>query len=118
MWVNGRYPGIGAPPDGSLFDAHTNSWGVLEIKCPKSLQSVAPCEFADHLSAKPVKAFCLQQTPNGQFLKTNHAYYYQMQLQMGVCEVQWGYFVVWTPLGIHCEQIVFDATFFQPLLQS
>ena len=94
-----------------LFDAHTNSWGVLEIKCPKSLQSVAPCEFADHLSAKQVKAFCLQKTPNGQFLKTNHAYYYQMQLQMGVCEVQWGYFVVWTPLGIHCEQIVFDATF-------
>ena len=74
MWVNGRYPGIGASPDGLLFDAYTNSWGVLEIKCPKSLQSVAPCEFADHLSAKQVKAFCLQKTPNGQFLKTNHAY--------------------------------------------
>ena len=117
MWVNGRYPGIGASPDGLLFDANTNSRGVLEIKCPKSLQSVASCEFADHLSAKQVKAFCLKESPDGLFLKTNHAYYYQMQLQVGVCEVQWGYFVVWTPLGVHCEHIVFDATFFQPLLQ-
>ena len=74
MWVNGMYPGIGASPDGLLFDAHTNSWGVLEINCPKSLQSVAPCEFADHLPAKQVKAFCLQKTPNSQFLKTNNAY--------------------------------------------
>ena len=87
MWVNGRYPGIRATPDGLLFDAHTNSRGVLEIKCPKSLQSVAPCEFADHLSAKQVKAFCLQKSPDGLLLKTNHAYYYQMQLQVGVCEV-------------------------------
>ena len=33
-----------------------------------------------------------------------------------VCEVQWGYFVVWTPLGIHCEQIVFYATFFSAIV--
>ena len=111
MWVNGRYPGIGASPDGLLFDAHTNSWSVLEIKCPKSLQSVALCEFADHLSAKQVKAFCLQKSPDGLLLKTNHAYYYQMQLQMGVCEVQWGYFVVWTPLGVH-------ATFFSAIVAT
>ena len=65
--------------------------------CPKSLESVAPCEFADHLSAKQVKAFSLQKSPDGLFLKTNHAYYYLMQLQMGMCEM--GYFVVWTPLG-------------------
>ena len=28
MWVNGGYPGIGASPDGLLFDANTNSRGV------------------------------------------------------------------------------------------
>ena len=76
VWVNGRYPGIRASPDGLLFDAHTNSRGVLEIKCPKSLKSVAPCEFADHLSAKQVKAFCLKKSADGLFLKkkTNHVY--------------------------------------------
>ena len=47
-----------------------------------------------------------------QELRYAHAYYYQVQLQMGVCEVQWGYFGVWTPLGLYTENIVFDATFF------
>ena len=28
MWVNGRYPGIGASPDGLIFYANTNSRGV------------------------------------------------------------------------------------------
>ena len=119
MWVNGRYPDIGASPDGLLFDTHTNSWGVLEIKCPKSLQSVAPCEFADHLSAKQVKAFCLQKTPNGQCLKTNHAYYYQMQLQMGVC-VKFSVVTLWfgPHSGFTVNTFYLMLPFFQSLLQS
>ena len=81
-----------------------------------SLKSVAPCDFIDHFSDKQVKAFCLQKTADGLALKKNHAYYYQVQLQMGVCEVQWGYFVVWTPLGLYTEKIVFDATFFSAIV--
>ena len=33
-----------------------------------------------------------------------------------VCEVQWGYFVVWTPLEVHCENIVFDDTLFSAIV--
>ena len=83
-----------------------------------SLKSVAPCDFIDNFSDKQVKAFCLQKNADGLALKKNHAYYYQVQLQMGVCEVQWGYFVVWTQLGLYTEKIVFDATFFLPLLRN
>ena len=39
MWINGQYPGVGASPDGLLFDPHTSSHGILEIKCPMSLKS-------------------------------------------------------------------------------
>ena len=42
MWINGQYPGVGASPDGLLFDPHTSSHGSLKIKCPMSLKSVAP----------------------------------------------------------------------------
>ena len=44
MWISGQYPGVGASPDGLLFDPHTSSHGILEIKCPMPLKSVAPCE--------------------------------------------------------------------------
>ena len=83
-----------------------------------SLKRFMPCNFTDNFSAKQVKAFCLQKSADGLALKKNHAYYYQVQLQMGVCEVQWGYFVVWTPLGLYTEKIIFGATFLLPLLQN
>ena len=48
MWINGQYPGVGASPDGLLFDPHNSSHGILEIKCPMSLKSVTPCDFIDN----------------------------------------------------------------------
>ena len=119
MWVNGRYPGVGASPDGLLFDAHTNSWGVLEIKCPNSLQSVkcSPmrvrrpfvCQAGEGVLSAENAQWSISQNKS-------HLLLSDATPDHGVCEVQWGYFVVWTPLGIHCEQIVFDATFFSAIV--
>ncbi|KAK2178530.1 hypothetical protein NP493_540g02016 [Ridgeia piscesae] len=32
-----------------------------------------------------------------------------MQIQMAMCEMQWGYFVVWTPFGLHHEKVTYNA---------
>ena len=109
MWVNRRYPGIGASPDGVLYDPLTCSEGVLEIKCPHSLQTVDPNKFDELLTGKRLAAFYLKRDDTVTLKKT-HQYYYQIQLQMAVCEMQWGYFVVWTPCGLFYEKITYDST--------
>ena len=55
---------------------------------------------------------------NGKWaLKRNHTYYYQIQLQMTVCKVKYGDFVVWTEKEfaaerIEIERIEIDDVFF------
>ena len=111
MWVNQKYPGIGASPDGVLYDPVSCTSGVLEIKCPQSMRNDDPNKFDECLTAKRLTAFCLRRDESsGEMkLKVNHEYHYQMQLQMAVCEMQWGYFVVWTPCGMHFEKVLYDS---------
>ena len=56
MWINKRYPGMGASPDGILFDPISDTKGVLEIKCPMSLKSVDPNKFDECLTVKQLGA--------------------------------------------------------------
>ena len=118
MWINGRYPGMGASPDGILFDPISDTKGVLEIKCPMSLKAIDPNKFDECLTVKQLGAFCLKrdETDGTLKLKTNHPYYYQMQLQMAMCELQWGYFDVWTPHGVHYESVVYDVKLVDDIL--
>jgi len=95
MWINRQYPGIGASPDGLLFYPVSNTKGVLEIKCPMSIKNIDPKKVDKFLTGKKLASFCLKRDrSNIQKLKTNHPYYFQMQIQMSMCEMQWGYFVV------------------------
>ena len=118
MWINRRYPGTGASPDGILFDPISGTKGVLEIKCPISLKGIDPNKFDEILSGKQLGAFCLKrdQTAGVLKLKPNHPYYYQIQLQMAMCEMQWGYFVVWTPCGLHYEKVTYDVKLVDEML--
>ena len=40
MWINRQFPGIGASPDGLLFDPVSNTKGDLEIKCQMSIKRI------------------------------------------------------------------------------
>ena len=48
-------------------------------------------------------------------LKRDHAYYAQVQGQMGVTRAKWCDFIVYTGKGLYIERIPFDATFWQNL---
>lgn len=117
LWVNSKFPGLGASPDGIVSDIASGSSGVLEIKCPVSIKKVEPKNFSKALNRKQSSAFCLAMDGNSHCtLKRSHMYYYQMQMQMGVLEKKWGYFVVWTPTGLHCEKVEFDESLFNNML--
>ena len=56
---------------------------------------------------------------NGKWtLARDHAYYYQVQTQLGVCKLSYCDFVVWTEKGIAMERIAADVTFFESALDS
>jgi len=46
-------------------------------------------------------------------LDNSHSYYYQVQCQLGVTEMDNCFFIVWTPDRLHIEEIQADESFFE-----
>jgi len=83
---------IGASPDGMVFDRSSRPvFGLLEVKCPFT-------PFTKSLSvsqaAEQDTNFCLVNTDGQLQLKRQHPYYYQVQGQLAVCNMQWCDFFV------------------------
>ena len=57
--------------------------------------------------------FCMIKKDNDTWtFKRDHSYYYQVQMQLHVCKLSYGDFVVWSKNGILMERIFRDAEFF------
>ena len=117
MWINPKYPGIGASPDALVFDPIHNSSGLLEIKCPKILKKLKPTEIY-RLSKQHLSYFCCTLEGDTLKLKRSHEYYVQIQTEMAITERCWCDFMIWTPLDFHVERIFYDPDFIKPLLQK
>ena len=118
--INREWPFIGASPDG-IINCSCHGKGVLEIKCPffhreSTIQSAAMD-----------KHFCLEQSSEKLYLDKKHAYYYQIQTQLFVCNVEYADFYVCTFLkngnnyddgGIHIEHITKDLGFWQECVEK
>ncbi|KAJ8031893.1 hypothetical protein HOLleu_25248 [Holothuria leucospilota] len=98
--LNDKYPYIGASPDGRVtYDCCGE--GVLEIKCPFCAKDKTTEEYA-----LQEKSSCLEKMSDGVLkLKRDHTYAYQVQTQLGICEVDYADFVVWTSSDLHMERI-------------
>ncbi|KAJ8290530.1 hypothetical protein GJAV_G00014080, partial [Gymnothorax javanicus] len=98
-------PHLGTSPDGKVV-CDCCGEGVLEIKCPykyrEGLQGVTVSED-----------FCLDQAFQ---VKKTHQYYYQAQLHMFVCNVQYCDFVVWTTQEMVVNRIRRDEQLLQNAL--
>lgn len=81
---------LAATPDG--IDANNDT--IIEIKCPYSARNDKP-EMVEFLRSGK--------------LKSTHAYYTQVQIQMHVSKIHHCDFVVWTPHGIFNQGIKYDA---------
>lgn len=103
LHLNPQYPFLGASPDGHVSCDCCGS-GIVEVKCPFCLEKNS---FEDATSKKD---FCLESDYS---LKKEHAYYYQVQAQLFVCNVNYCDFVVWrSPQDFVIQRIHADQEFF------
>ena len=114
FWVNPKYPQLGCSPDGLIFE-NDSLKGVLEIKCPAVLEKTSPVDISK-LPNKQSKNLCFTLVNNVPRLKRTHKYYYQVQLQIIICEVSFCDFVIWSPKGMSVERIMKDEEFVQSVL--
>lgn len=111
LWLNRKYPQLACSPDGVVHDAQTGETGLLEIKCPFILKNYDPKSSKDVLTAKQKNNFCCSFDTNGDLkLKRSHTYYYQVQMQLAICEKAFCDFVVWSAHGHSVERISKDET--------
>ena len=109
--VSKSFPVLGATPDAKVVDFGCSvCFGLAEVKCPHTKFHVTP------LDACSDPGFFMEKISDSQCrLKRDHAYYMQVQGQMGITGAQWCDFIVYTSKGLYVERIAFDTVFWQDL---
>lgn len=111
--IHSDFPHFGATPDG-LLSCNCCGEGVLEIKCPFLCR-----EQAFVKSSENSPSFCLDVMEDGTFkLKKQHSYYFQVQLQMKLCERNYADFVVWRESELVVLRIEKDDSFLEEAMHK
>lgn len=86
LWMNPKFPELACSPDSVVKTIQDNQIiGVVEVKCPFVLADHPIDDFDSVLTKSQLYNFCLKRTEAGNMrLKRNHAYHFQIQMQMGV----------------------------------
>lgn len=102
------FPFLGATPDGLLNCKCCDKKYVIEIKCPFKCKEKCPTELA-----KTDNKFCMfyDKSDNKYYLKRDHDYYYQIQLQMLLSKREACYFMVYGYKHYLIEVVQIDPAF-------
>ena len=105
--VSEAFPVLGASPDAKVIDFGCSiCFGLAEVKCPHTKFHVTLLEACSDPN------FFMEKISDTQCrLKRDHAYYGQVQGQMGVTGAKWCDFIVYTSKGIYIERIAFDPVY-------
>ena len=79
---------------------------VIEIKFPIKVTKMPLTELATS-----DESFCMEYVNDEYILKKDHAYYYQVQLQMFLTQANACYFFVYSIEASLCQTILFDEVF-------
>ena len=110
--VSPRFPYLGASPDWfvTLQKDGVVEHGLVEVKSLSKHAIFSPQQAATF----PNSFYTID---NGVLkIDTDHTYYYQIQGQLSICEMDWCDLVVWTPSGMECQRIYRDVTFWDDIL--
>ena len=80
VWVNNKYPHLGASPDGLTYDSKENIFGINEVKCHKALKDQTAMQWI--YKGIPTSACVSHSTVGTRVLKRHHPYFYLVQLQL------------------------------------
>lgn len=106
LFVSEDQPFIAATPDG-IISCDCCGKQLVEVKCPFSIKDEKLYENEN---------FYLKKDHDGEFrLDREHEYFFQVQTQMGVTQIESCLFVVWTTQDVHIEQILFDQAMWQEM---
>lgn len=113
--VHELYSFIAASPDRLVKEG--SETGLLEVKCPASKAG------KKILDACRDRAFCSEVIDGVVTLKRDHAFYYQIQGQLGVTKQPWCDFVIWTNYpkcehSISVERIYFNHEVWEDILEG
>ena len=103
LYIDYEDPFLGASPDG-IVQCSCCSKGVVEVKCPYCHKD---------LPEDDTSTFCMVKQKGTWSLKRDHMYYYQVQLQLHVCDVTYADFVVWTENTTVIERLHENTEFFE-----
>ncbi|XP_065664036.1 uncharacterized protein LOC101237261 isoform X2 [Hydra vulgaris] len=109
--IDSNMPWIGASPDGIVTCDCCGS-GVLEIKCPYSLREKSL------LTEIKSGSFYVFEDNNLYFLKKDHKYYFQVQLEIRVTLSQYCDFMIWTPTEFLVIRIKPEVDFIDEVLKK
>lgn len=99
-------PYFAATPDG-LCSCQCCGEYFVEIKCPFGIAKVN-ASVEDLMQLKD----CFMEISNGAYcLRHDHAYYYQLQMQMAVGKKKFAFFYVWSTRFRITNKILFDSLF-------
>lgn len=117
LWVHYDMPQLACSPDGIVFD--NGSYGIIEIKVLKLLQNHSVCEVAEKMSNKELQSSCFRIDGDKLILKKAHAYYYQVQFQLGVTGLDWCDFILFSSKGPPSVERIFpDNIFINNILEA
>ena len=107
---------LGASPDGFVVDGIPTDlkMGLIEIKCPETKKNCTPTE------AMQDSGFYFELVDGKPKLEKHHSsgYYSQVQLQLGLTQLPYCDFVVYTFKGIIISRIAFNREYFSQLVTS
>lgn len=98
---------LGASPDGLVYYAG-KLCGCIEIKCPYSAREKLVSD-----ACLNSQFFCKKDENNMVTLKKRHNYYYKIQGQLAILNLEWCDFAVWTNVDLHVERVKVDREFWR-----
>lgn len=104
--ISTEFPFLAASPD-AVFSCPCHGKGVVEIKCPFKFKNALIS------TAAKTKDFPLtfNEEESRYVMDTEHAYYYQVQLQLFITGYRFGFFVVYTELDLVYITVPYDERF-------
>ena len=109
--VDKGYPILGATPDARVIDPGCiHPYGIAEVKCPITKFHVTPLDACADSNFYMVKS-----GDNHCKLKESHAYYTQVQGQLGITRAEWCDFIVYTKVGLYVQRITTNNQFWEQM---
>ena len=100
------WPYLGATPDGIMKCTCCSHEYIVEIKCPFKCTKRNFFELVNN-----DKEFCMEIKDGKNYLKRNHQYFYQVQLQMLISNIPIFYFIMYDGEPSLIEKIYIDKEF-------